>query len=49
LADNNEIGGHVLSELVPDQEDEPEPEERKLNFCPVFNSSSYVQEVPYMA
>ena len=29
---------HVLTDQVPDQEDEPEPEEGELNVCPVSNS-----------
>ena len=35
---DDEICDHVLSEQVPDQEDEPEPEEGELNVCPVSNS-----------
>ena len=44
LMTDDEICGHVLSELVPDQEDKPEPEEGESNVCPVSNSSSYARE-----
>ena len=35
---DDEICDHVLLEQVPDQEDEPEPEEGELNVCPVSKS-----------
>ena len=35
---DDEICDHVLSEQVPDLEDEPEPEEVESNVCPVSNS-----------
>ena len=38
LMTDDEICDHVLSEQVPDQEDEPEPEEVESNVCPVSNS-----------
>ena len=38
LMTDDEICDHVLSEQVPDQEDEPEPEEGESNVCPVSNS-----------
>ena len=38
LMTDDEICDHVLSEQVPDQEDEPEPEEGVSNVCPVSNS-----------
>ena len=38
LMTDDEICDHVLSEQVPDQEDEPEPEEVESDVCPVSNS-----------
>ena len=35
---DDEICDHVLSEQVPDQDDEPEPEEVESDVCPVSNS-----------
>ena len=37
LITDDKISDHVLSEQVPDQEDEPEPEEGESNVCPVSN------------
>ena len=37
LITDDKISDHVLSEQMPDQEDEPEPEEGESNVCPVSN------------
>ena len=51
LMTDDEICDHVLSKQVPDQEDEPEPEEGELNVCPVSKSMAahnYVCEVSHV-